>query len=91
MEISLANPAKRWTFFLAVLGVAAAISIPSFNIWLASYWDASGDSHLWERAANLEPGNAMYWEHLGRFREFDFDLTFVGLHQFLPPRLASER
>jgi tetratricopeptide (TPR) repeat protein len=69
----VANPAKRWTFLLVTLGVAAAISIPSFNIWLADHWDSSGDPQLWQRAANLEPGNALYWEHLGRFREFDFE------------------
>ncbi len=73
MEISLARPTERWTFLLIVLTVAAAISIPSFRIWLADHWDSSSDPKLWQHAANLEPGNALYWEHLGRYREFDFE------------------
>jgi tetratricopeptide (TPR) repeat protein len=73
MEIIATSPAKKWLLFLAALALAFAISVPSFRIWLADHWDASADPQLWQRAANLEPGNALYWEHLGRYREFDFE------------------
>ncbi len=73
MEINTANPAKRWGLFLAALAVGIAISIPAFHIWLADHWDTSDDPQLWVRAAKLEPGNALLLEHLGRYREFDFE------------------
>src|SRR5579862_7653058 len=73
MEIDSTKPAAKWGFFLAIAAVATVFSIASFRVWLADHWDSSSDPRLWERAAQLEPGNALYWEHLGRYREFDFE------------------
>lgn len=71
MEIPLGE-ARRRTLLIAVsLATTLILIFQASELWLASYWLASGNLDLMERGANLVPGNAAAWESLGRLRQWD--------------------
>jgi tetratricopeptide (TPR) repeat protein len=64
---------KRILALLISLAVAATVCAVAGRLFLASYFNASSDSEHWLKAARLVPGNAEYWMHLARYRQWDFD------------------
>jgi hypothetical protein len=74
-----ANPARHWT--APVLATAAAVwfCYAGGKHALASYYAASSNFEMWERATRIEPDNAEVWYRLGRFRQLDFDHADVSL------------
>ncbi len=71
MAHSLSAGVKRWAVFGAALLLAAAAGFPAAQSWRADRWMSSSRFQDWEKAAQIEPGNADYWDRLGRFRQLD--------------------
>jgi len=74
MEVNLfLHRGGRWLFLGIVFLIAGVLSVEASRIWLADVWARSTAPENWERAAELEPGNAAHWTRLGRFRQWDFE------------------
>ena len=56
----------------ALLVVAVLLILDAGRLALADFYDQSSDPADWERAAAIEPGNAVHWHRLGRYRLWDF-------------------
>ncbi len=63
----------RWVFAGMVFLAAGVLSVGASRVWLADIRGASAVPEDWERAAELEPGNAAHWTRLGKFRQWDFE------------------
>ena len=72
MPILLHTALRRWFFLLLVLCVSGGLAFAAARAWTAERWNATSDPRLWLRAAKMEPGNAEYWDHLGRYALLDF-------------------
>jgi len=67
MQISLRSPAKRW-FFLGSLVLAGALYCGFVaRQYAGAYWGAKPDLADRQRAARLQPENADYRNHVGRY------------------------
>lgn len=64
--------AIRWAIPALAVVIAVVVSYPAARYALAEHRISSPHPQDWESAAQLEPGNAEYWEHLGRYRQLDF-------------------
>ncbi len=64
---------KRIAALLFSLAVAATVCTVAGRFFLASRLSASSSPQRWLQAAHLVPGNAEYWMHLARYRQWDFD------------------
>jgi len=82
MEIRLTHPTGRWLFFGSIILFAAILVIPAGRYWLAESWAGSSEPADWQRAAEIEPGNADYWYRLGRYRQLDFEHADLPLAIF---------
>lgn len=71
MNIYLYSRRARWCFLILIISAAAGFSYAAAKVWVAARWNASADPQKWFAAAQLEPGNAQYWEQLGRYRQRD--------------------
>lgn len=71
MRIDLSGTKSRFLLFVVVFSLAGTFGFSAGKVWLAEHWDSSSDPRLWQKAARLEPGNAWYWEHLGRYEQLD--------------------
>jgi tetratricopeptide (TPR) repeat protein len=67
MQISLRNPAKRWFFLGSVLLAAAAYCGFVATQYAGAYFGGKPDLADRQRAASLQPGNAEYRNHIGRY------------------------
>lgn len=57
------------------------MSVAASRIYLADRWNHSNNPEDWLKAVGLEPGNGEYWDHLGRYRQRDFDAANLPLAQ----------
>jgi tetratricopeptide (TPR) repeat protein len=67
---------RRWSqvlFCAVVLALASILAFFGGKVWLAEHWNASSRPGLWAKAAELEPGNAQYWSHLGSYKQWALD------------------
>lgn len=81
MDFPLGNARKRWAAFVVSVAVTAALGFTAGEIFLADRWNRSSKPDRWLRAAELEPGNAEYWHHLGLYRQWELDGSDLSLAQ----------
>jgi hypothetical protein len=62
-----------WVSPLAAGILFAAVTYPAIQNWRADRWINSTQPRDWERAVRIQPGNAEYWDRLGRYRQLDFE------------------
>lgn len=72
MNPSQVGGAVRWLLLFVSLIFSGALILEAGRTWMAAFFSQSSDPADWERAAALEPGNADYWQRLGRYRQWDF-------------------
>ncbi|MGH9775230.1 MAG: tetratricopeptide repeat protein [Candidatus Acidiferrales bacterium] len=77
--IHLRNPAVRGMVLAVCTLVAGIVCYSAGRCELANHHDHSSDPAEWLRAAQLEPGNGAYWEHLAAYREFDLEAADLNL------------
>ena len=87
MTLALSTRASRGLLFVA-LAVFIFLSYFSIRAALAAQAVELNSRSGYERAVRLEPGNARYWDLLGRFYQNDFDQpdSNAALHAFLVSR-----
>jgi tetratricopeptide (TPR) repeat protein len=71
MRINLTRSWPRTLFLAVVVSCAGLLTFLSSKTYLAERWNASSKPALWVKAVRLEPGNAEYWAHMGRYRQWD--------------------
>lgn len=71
MRIDLSDSRARWAFLSLVLLFSSVFVFLAAEAWLAEAWGSSPNPRHWHAAARLEPGNALYWERLGLFEQWD--------------------
>jgi tetratricopeptide (TPR) repeat protein len=82
---------KRILALLFSLVVAATVCAVAGRLFLASHFNSSSDSKRWLKAAQLVPGNAEYWMHLARYRQWDFDGSDLPLaRQYYEKAVATD-
>jgi tetratricopeptide (TPR) repeat protein len=69
MQLSLSSPIRRWTLVTATVLFAAAYLTLASREFLAAWFGERVDFSSLNRAAQLDPGNADYRNHLGRYYE----------------------
>jgi tetratricopeptide (TPR) repeat protein len=69
MKISLASPVRRWVAASIVIAFAAAYAAASARDLIAAWLGNRVALKSLQRAAWLDPGNAEYRDHLGRYYE----------------------
>lgn len=80
---------KRWVALGFSLALLTVMSVTASRIYLADRWRHSNNPEDWQKAANLEPGNGEYWDHLGRYRQWDFDAANLDLAQEYDKRAVA--
>lgn len=73
MIIDLSGRRVRLSFLLLVMLAAGQFSFRAAKVWVAEQWNESSDPRKWLAAAQLEPGNAQYWERLGLYDELNLE------------------
>lgn len=73
MDLSLSRMGARVLLVAVAVACAGLIGLAAGRRWLASYWGNSHNPTDWERAARLEPQDALYWRQLGLYQEWDFE------------------
>lgn len=71
MLVDLSHRRTRWCFLFLVILTAGEFSILAAKVWVAEQWNESSNPKKWLAAAQLEPGNAQYWEQMGLFLKRD--------------------
>jgi tetratricopeptide (TPR) repeat protein len=69
MPVKAQRVDSRWFFLSVILFIAGGFGLLAGKVWLAEHWNDLPDPKMWEKAAELEPGNASYWLHLGIYHE----------------------
>jgi tetratricopeptide (TPR) repeat protein len=69
----LSPGAKRWYPLAAALVLGSVVSYGAALYARAEAWVNAPNPFGLEKAAQLQPDNAEYWDRLGRFRQFDFE------------------
>ena len=80
MKIPLEGARARWSFFVGILLIAGSLAFVAGKTWLAAHWGASWDPDRLLRAASLEPADADYWDRLGLYEKWNFELRRVVVH-----------
>jgi hypothetical protein len=73
MTVSLSSAAARGALVGIALVVAAYLSYFSVRTARATYYTDSETLHGFERATQIEPGNARNWYLLGRYLQYSFE------------------
>jgi tetratricopeptide (TPR) repeat protein len=73
VEISLASGRRRGFIFLVSVVVFAVLFFQAVRLSLAARHIRSSNFEEMKSAVGLEPGDAEYWDRLGRFRLLDFE------------------
>lgn len=73
MLIDLSGRRTRWCFLFLVVLTAGEFSFLAAKAWVAEQWNESSNPKKWLAAAQLEPGNAQYWERLGLWAELSLE------------------
>src|SRR6202790_5398911 len=73
MIVSLSSAAARGALVGIALGVAAYLSYFSVRAARATHYTNTETLHGYERATQLEPGNARNWYLLGRYLQYSFE------------------
>jgi tetratricopeptide (TPR) repeat protein len=73
MIVSLSSAAARGALVGIALAVAAYLSYFSVRAARATYYTDAQTLHGYERATQLEPGNARNWYVLGRYLQYSFE------------------
>jgi len=72
----LADPSSarsRWCFLFLVIVAAVEFSFSVAKVWVGERWNESSDPGKWLAAAQLEPGNAQYWEQVALYNELNLE------------------
>jgi tetratricopeptide (TPR) repeat protein len=73
MIVSLSSAAARGALVGVALAVAAYLSYFSVRTARATYYTETETLHGFERATEIEPGNARNWYLLGRYLQYSFE------------------
>src|ERR1700681_2405414 len=73
MLVSLSSAAARGALVGVALAIAAYLSYFSVQTARARYYTATETLHGFERATEIEPGNARNWYLLGRYLQYSFE------------------
>ncbi len=73
MEFALDSGAKRSGLLVACALVVAIFSYEAIRLELAEHWIWADNLAKMRRAVGLEPGDAEYWDRVGRFLQFELD------------------
>ena len=73
MRLDLTRAWQRVLFLATAVIVSGTVIVFSAKAYIAACWDASSNPALWLKAAELEPGNADYWRHVGLMRQWDLN------------------
>lgn len=73
MELPLSSASRRWLVFFVCLSVSGLLAYRAIRMGLAAQRIGSSTFRGMERAVELEPGNAEYWDRLGRFLQLDYE------------------
>src|SRR5579864_5826420 len=73
MTFDLCGRRARWFFLFLVILAAGQFCSMAAKVWVAKRWNESSDPKKWLAAAQLEPGNAQYWEQLGLNDELNLE------------------
>jgi tetratricopeptide (TPR) repeat protein len=73
MKVRLEEARARYLFIVAVIAIAACLIFSSAKVSLAALLASSWTRQGLSRAAKLEPGNAVYWYHLGLYESWNFE------------------
>jgi tetratricopeptide (TPR) repeat protein len=73
MIVSLSSAAARGALVGVALAIAAYLSYFSVQTARARYYTATETLHGFERATQIEPGNARNWYLLGRYLQYSFE------------------
>ena len=73
MVVDFSHRRSRWSFLFLIILAAGEFSFLASKVWVAEQWNESSDPKNWLAAAQLEPGNAQYWEQLGLYNEMNLE------------------
>src|SRR3984893_569706 len=73
MIVSLSSAAARGALVGIALALAAYLTYFSVQTTRATYYTDAQTLHGYERATQLEPGNARNWYLLGRYLQYSFE------------------
>jgi len=73
MIVSLSSAAARGALVGVALAIAAYLSYFSVQTARATYYTETETLHGFERATQIEPGNARNWYLLGRYLQYSFE------------------
>src|ERR1700722_6077556 len=73
MIVSFSNAAARGALVGVALAIAAYLSYFSAQTARATYYKETETLHGFERATQIEPGNARNWYLLGRYLQYSFE------------------
>src|SRR6202011_5708906 len=73
MIVSLSSAAARGALVGVALAMAAYLSYFSVRTARATYYTETQTLHGFERATEIEPGNARNWYLLGRYLQYSFE------------------
>jgi tetratricopeptide (TPR) repeat protein len=71
MEIDLTRAWARAAFLTVVTVCSGVLSFFGGKACVAALLNSSPNSQAWLKAANLEPGNAEYWAHVGLSQQWE--------------------
>src|SRR5487761_738528 len=71
MVVDFSHRRSRWSFLFLIILAAGEFSFLAAKVWVAEQWNESSDPKKWLAAAQLEPGNARYWEQLALYSELN--------------------
>ncbi|HKV27005.1 MAG TPA: tetratricopeptide repeat protein [Candidatus Acidoferrales bacterium] len=71
MTIELSSRRARCCFLFLAMLAAGEFSYVVARVWIAVQWSESQNPRHWIAAAKTEPGDAEYWEQLGRYYQFN--------------------
>ena len=70
MKIDLFRRRDQSLFCAVIFLLGGSLAFLGAKAWLAERWNASSNPILWRKAAQLEPGDAQYWRHLGLYKQW---------------------
>lgn len=79
MNILLSRSSSRLLVIALCVICSGGIIFSASRVWLAAELANTRNPSDWARAVKIEPGNAAYWNQLGKYEEWD--LTYGNAHQ----------
>jgi tetratricopeptide (TPR) repeat protein len=72
MDVSLSRLPARILLVAGAVACAGAITWAAGRNWMAVHWFTTRNPADWNRAIQLEPNNAGYWDRVGLYEEWNF-------------------